>query len=119
MKAYVVSDANCDAVVDYVVFAETRGKAIRHALDYCDGAFDDYTWTEMRALRRPQLDKYYRGKSEMDWNDMADRVAMVRDANFRCSEEVDVTPEKCEQCDADPWCGRYESMTDGAAAVNG
>lgn len=113
MKAYSVSDANGDTGVEYVIFAETRGKAIAYALNNCDGTFDYYGWLEMRALRKPQLDRCYRGRSEMDWNDMDDREAMVRYAGFRCSYEVTVSQEDCEvDCPAHEWCGRYESMVD-------
>lgn len=66
MKAYSVSDANGDTGFAYIVFAETRGKAIRYALGHCDGAFDWYEWTDMRALREPALDQFYRGKPMMD-----------------------------------------------------
>lgn len=111
MKAYSVSDENAYVVYSYVVFAETRGKAIRHALDYCDNAFDNSTWTDMRALRKPQLDRFYRGKAEMDWCDMEDRVAMVRYAGFQCSDEVIVSSDECEQCAAHEWCDRYERNT--------
>ena len=108
MKAYSVSDINGNTGYSYVVFAETRGKAIRHALDHCDGTFDYYAWTEMRAIRKPALDKFYRGKAEMDWSDMEDRVAMVRYAGFQCSDEYDVTSDECEQCAAHEWCDRYD-----------
>lgn len=111
MKAYSVSDRNGDVGYSYIVFAETRAKAIRYALDHCDGCFDYYQWTEMRALRKPTLDKYYNGRLEMDWCNMDDRVAMVKDANFECSGEVDVTIDECKLCPAHEWCERYESLT--------
>lgn len=111
MKAYSVSDVNCNTGYSYVVFAETRGKAIRHALDYCDCAFEYYTWTEMRAIRKPALDRFYRGKREMDWEDMEDRVAMVRYAGFYCSDEVLVGSDECVQCPAHEWCDRYDGMS--------
>ena len=110
MKAWNVSDSNGDLGVNYIIFAETRGKAIRHALDYCDGAFDAFRWTEMRALRVPALDSFYRGKPEMDWCDMDDRVAMVRYAGFFCSDEVTVTTDECKHCPAHFWCDRYDGM---------
>lgn len=110
MKAYEVCDANCDVGFSYVIFAETRGKAIRYALDHSDGAYDWYSFTEMRALRRPALDKYYRGEPMMDWDDDNDRVAMVREAGFRCSYEIDVDEDECLRCAAHEWCDRYESM---------
>ena len=110
MKAYSVSDRNGDVGFDYVVFAETRGKAIRYALAHCDGAFDWYEFTEMRALRKPQLDKCYRGEPEMDWNNDEDRIAMVRDADFRCSDDWWGSLADCEKCPAHEWCGKYESL---------
>lgn len=112
MKAYTVSDANGDVGIDYIIFAESRSKAIYYALHNCDGAFDWYEWTEMRALRRPDLDKYYKGKPMMDWNDMDDRVAMVKEAGFECSSEVIVFASECEECPAHEWCARYERMVD-------
>lgn len=112
LKAYSVSDKNGDVGIWYVIFATTRGKAIRYALDHCDGAFDWYAFTEMRALRKPALDRFFRGETAMDWCDMRDRVAMVRYAGFRCSDEVLVTSLECAECPAHEWCERYESMTD-------
>lgn len=110
MKAYSVSDAYGNVGIAYVIFAETRGKAIRYALDHCDGEFDWYEWTEMRALREPALDQFYRGMPMMDWCNMDDRVAMVRYAGFHCSEEVMVTVDKCQHCPAHFWCDRFDRM---------
>ena len=110
MKAYQVSDINSYYDYSYVVFAETRGKAIRYALDHCDMRFDCSEWTDMRATRRPQLDGFYHGEPEMDWCDMEDRVALVRHAGFMCSDEVIVTSDECEQCAAHEWCMRYDRM---------
>ena len=110
MKAWSVSDRNGDTGIDYVIFAETRGKAIRYALDHCDGAFDWYTWTEMRALRKPALDRFYKGRPAMDWCDLDDRVAMVRYAGFRCSDEVLVMSDECLACPAHFWCDRFDGM---------
>ena len=110
MKAYAVTDKNCDGYT-YIVYAETRGKAIRYALDHCDGAFDDYEWTEIWATRRPSLDKYYHGRRELDWMDMGDRTIMVREAGFYCDYDTDVTGE-CADCPAHKYCQRYERMTE-------
>ena len=110
MKAYEVSDRNCDVGCAFIVFAETRGKAISSVDD--DDVFGDYSFIEMRAIRKPSLDKYYNGRKQMDWYDMDDRVAMVRDGNFRCSDEYDVPLEECEACPAHEWCEQYEGMKD-------
>lgn len=114
LKAYSVSDANGDTGFEYIIFAESRGKAIYYALHNCDGAFDWYGWTEMSAIRRPALDKYYRGETQMDWDNMNDRVAMVKDAGFRCYYEIDVTLSECEECPAHQWCDRYEGLREEA-----
>ena len=113
MKAWGVTDGNCNTGVTYIIFAETRGKAIRYALDHCDGAFDWYEWTEMRALREPKLDKYYRGKPEMEWDCAEDRIAMVKDAGFYCTYEFSDDDLGCETCPAREWCSRHENMMEG------
>lgn len=117
-KAYSVSDSNGNVGFVYIIFAETRAKAIHYALNNCDGTFDWYQWTEMRALRVPSLDKYYKGKPEMEWDDMDDRVAMVKEAGFYCSYEIDVTLSECEECPAHQWCDRYERIREIGACNN-
>lgn len=54
LKAYMVEDKNCEAGM--VIFAESSGKAKSEAL-YKDG-FEDYEYTELRAKRMKQFDKY-------------------------------------------------------------
>lgn len=102
MKAYIVTDKN-ECVYSTVVFAETRGKAITLAQN--TDACEDLPFTQIRALRAPQLDKYYRGKCEMDWCNADDRIAMCKYAGFRCSDEV-WEPE-CVECPAKEYCERY------------
>ncbi len=109
MKAWNVTDRNCDGYC-YIIYAETRGKAIQTALHYTDGAFDDYTFTEIWATRAPALDKYYHGKSVLEWCDDDDRVIMVREAGFYCSYEMLDSDCDCENCPAKEWCDRYERM---------
>ena len=111
MKAFCVTEKSgaCDSAL--IVFAETRGQAIRYALDYT-GVFDWSRWVDMRANRVPKLDAFYKGKPEMDWYDEKERTAMVRYAGMRCSDEVDVTLDKCRACAAHEWCARYEWMTE-------
>lgn len=109
MKAWSVTDED-EYMFSTIVFAETRGKArvIAQRTDACE----DVDFTRIRAIREPQLDKYYRGLPEMDWSDEDDRIAMVRDGGFSCSYEVDVTLKDCEECPAHEWCERYERMAD-------
>lgn len=112
IKAYCVKDENAYEDGAFIIFAETRGKAIQYALHHTDGAFDWSEWTDMRALREKQLDKYYKGKPMMDWSDPEDRIAMVKDAGFSCSEDYDVIEDECQECPAHEWCSRWESMHD-------
>lgn len=103
LKAYCVTDTAA-YLFSTVVFAKNRGEARMLALrtDACEDA--DYI--KIRAVRRPELDQYYHGNFEMDWNDAGDRVALVRYGNFSCSYEID-DPE-CDICPAKQWCDRYE-----------
>ena len=107
MKAWIAQE-----MIEYssstVVFAETRGKARAEAMktDSCE----DVPFTDIWIRRAPQMDKYYRGMTEMDWLDENDRIAMVKDAGFSCSYEYDFADLDCETCPAKEWCDRYESI---------
>lgn len=109
MKAWSVTDDE-EYLYTTIVFAETRGQArvIARSTDACE----DVDFIHIRALRRPQLDKYYRGEPEMDWNNDEDRIAMVKDGMY-CSYEVDLLPGECMACPAHKWCERYEDMVEG------
>lgn len=110
MKAYIVRDEKCYEDYCTVVFAETRGKARQAALrtDACE----DAEFTDIRAIRVPELDAYYRGEEEMDWEDKNDRIGMVRYADMRCSSEMNFNECGCEDCPAKEFCSRYDSMED-------
>ena len=99
MKAYSVRDKNSD--YSTVVFAESVNKAKVIALhtDACEGSY----YTDIRAERIPDLDKYYRGKIEMDWYDDDDKIAMVKDGKFYCFED-----SECPNCPAKEYCDRCE-----------
>ena len=109
MKAYTVTDKR-EYMYSTVVFAETRGKAI--ALAMHTDACEDCEFTDILARRIPALDKYYRGRNEMDWFDAQDRIAMVRDGNYSCSYEVDVELKDCKECPAHECCERYERIAE-------
>lgn len=108
MKAYIVRDEKREEDYCTVVFGDTRGKAIQTALwtDACEGG----EFTDIRAIRVPELDSYYRGVREMDWNNENDRFGMVRYAGMRCSDEVISSECGCESCLAKEVCSRYEDM---------
>ena len=102
MKAYIVTD-KYECEYSTVVFAETRGKAI--ALAKHTDACEDVPFTRISARRCQQLDKYYRGKYEMDWGNSDDRIAMCKYAGFFCSFEID-EPD-CDACPSKEYCERY------------
>lgn len=104
MKAWSVTD------VDYsyceIVFAETRGQAKAIALG--TEMFEDTDYVYLKARRRPKLDRYYKGRSVMDWENMDDRVIMVKEDHMYCSDDWDVPEEECEICKAKEWCAQYD-----------
>ena len=103
MKAYSVRDK--DSFYSAVVFAESVGKAKAIAI-HTDACEDSY-YTDIRAIRIPALDKYYCGKTEMDWYDDNDRIALVKEVGFSCSPEY-WEPEDCERCPAKQYCDYCE-----------
>lgn len=109
MKAYTVTDRNGDEGYCIAVFAETRGKALSYAAR--DDKLCDYGYTGLRASRCPSLDKYYtEGKKEMDWLDDADRIAMVKDANFTCGSEWGCIDGR--DCPAYDFCDYGQGLTE-------
>ena len=107
MKAFAINEKGNESYT-HVVFADTRTEAIRYAMENCGGDFADVAYTDMRAHMEPKLDAFENGRREMDWNNMEDRVAMVREAGFTCGREIGIKLERCEsQCAAYEWCSRY------------
>lgn len=106
MKAWFVSEKDADCAT--VVFAETRGKA--RALAMHTDACEDAQFTDIEVYRRPHMDKYYReGKTEMDWENPKDRIALVKECGFRCEY---VEPFWCDTCSAKQYCSLYEEYED-------
>lgn len=110
MKAWKVEDR--ERYDDYctIVFAETREQA--RVLAMRTDACEDARYTDIRAVRVPDLDQFYRGLPEMDWYNGEDRKAMVRYADMCCSYEVDTSKEECSACTAHEWCLRFEDEED-------
>lgn len=113
MKAYHISDYGGYCEYSKIVFAETAGKAKAYAAG-SDG-FEDFSFTEMRAIRVPELDELYRGNVEMDWDNAGDRMAMVKLAGFRCSDDCDCEGKSCPAYD---FCGRAEEEAAEAEEEN-
>lgn len=105
-KCYVVEDKEG---AKEIVFAESAGKAKSIAKD-ADQFYDSYAYgglwtTELRAYRLPAGDSHYRGRVFMDWYNRDDRIFMVKELNFACSEEYDL---ECGDCPALGICRRTE-----------
>ena len=117
MKAYIVRDY-LESIYSTVVFAESRGQARKLALstDTCEYL----EFTRIQAVRIPQLDKYYRGKSEMDWYNKEDRIAMVSEAGFSCGSLFDeMVLGNCTICCASEYCEAYQDyLKDGEERFN-
>lgn len=109
MKAWVVSiKDNFEATV---VFAETRGRAKSLALS--TDACEDAEFCDIEIRRLPKMDKYYKkGKTEMSWDNQQDRLALVKECNFRCEY---AEPDICEACLAREYCSAYEEYIDESA----
>lgn len=98
MKAWIVNEKY--EAASAVVFAETRGKAKSAALntDCCE----DANFCDIEVSRAPEMDKYYaEGKTEMDWLDPKDRIALVKECGFHCEDPI---AERCEFCPAKEFC---------------
>ena len=113
MKAYEVRDRYGYCEYSVIVFAETPGKAKNLALGTDEFPYGDWDFIELRATREPTLDNSYRGSSYMDWENMDDRVAMVKEAGYQCIPDY-AELEICEKCPAKDWCGQYEVMQEEA-----
>ena len=111
MKAYKVYDRNAYSEFVVIAFAETRGKAIVNALGTDEFPYGDWDYTEMRAKRCPELDKYYRGAYRMDWDDPGDRLAMIKEAGFYCDEDS-FDPDECEKCAGKEYCSQYDEYVE-------
>lgn len=107
MKAYVVSDRQGYAEYTVIVFAESRGKAVVATLGTDEFPSEDWSYTELRAIRKPEFDKHYKGNYRMDWDNPEDRLAMVRDGGYYCNEDA-FEPDDCVKCNGKDYCSRYE-----------
>lgn len=104
MKAYRVQDEESCENYSTVVFAETRSKAKTEAMT--TDACEDARYIDIRVTRIPELDKEYRGHTEMDWEDAQDRIALVK-CGWSCHPDY-WDPADCERCPAADWCDLYK-----------
>ena len=100
MKAWLVRERN--EFLATVVVAETRGKAKSTAL--ATDACCDCNFCDIEIHRVYDMDKYYKpGKTEMDWYDPIDRIALVKECGFTCDYDYRSAAE-CQGCSARELC---------------
>lgn len=95
-----------------VIFAETAGKA-RYIAIKSDTLGEDNEFKDIYVRRIPALDRFYRGRKEMDWFDPDDRLAMVKEAGYRCDDDG-FDPEDCQRCSAQEYCMKWQEYLEEA-----
>lgn len=105
MKAYKAWDNGAVELYSTVVFAESakEAKKIAFTTDVCENA----EYIDVRVLRLPEMDKHYRGRSEINWDDEEGRRALV-ELGWRCFE----TSWECDTCKCRDICLTWESEFD-------
>lgn len=88
-----------------VIFAETAGKA-RYIAVKSDTLGEDMEFKDIDVRRIPALDRCYKGRSEMDWFDPEDRLAMVKEADYVCDKDG-FDPDECARCSAQKYCSMW------------
>ena len=110
MKCYVVEDPNAYEFGLTTVFAETASKA-RYAASLnpeMEGNSRD-EFLHYLVHRLPQGDRFYKqGKGGLDWDAPEERLVMVQELGWYCSDEFTVDELGCETCIAREFCGRWE-----------
>lgn len=95
-----------------IVFATTAGKAKTIALSISEDNLDDSNFCDLEAHRAPALDKYYKsGKTHMDWCEPNDRLVLVKEYNYYCSDEC-FSVKECYKCIANKYCQRYKDYVE-------
>lgn len=109
MKAYCATN---DEGWGFIVYAETTNKAKSYLVNSNDfNEYGEFAYTDIRVRREPKMDKYYRGKAELDWDNAEDRIALVKELGWYCVDET-FAFSNCETCPAKEFCDRYEEWLD-------
>ena len=88
MNAYIAWDTE-SITYKTIVYAENLEEAKKISISTENLKKSDYI--NIIVKRFPEMDKHYRGISEIDWNDMKDREILVRlgwkcyDASYECN----------------------------------
>lgn len=115
MKAWLVREKGEYCAT--VVFAETRGKAkvLASQTEACDGV----NFLDIEVRRMKEADKYYQdGKTELDWFNDSDRIALVKECGFTCDWDA-IEMEECVDCAAKGYCDQYKDLMQEARVDNG
>lgn len=110
IKAYKCTEAYMG--YSTIIFAETAGKA-RYIATKSDALGEDNEFKDIYVRRIPALDRFYRGRKEMDWFDPDDRLAMVKEAGYQCDDDGFYL-ENCQRCSAHEYCSRWEEYLEEA-----
>lgn len=115
MKAWLVREKGRYCAT--VVFAETRGKA--KVLASQTEAFDGVDFLDIEVRRMKEADKYYQdGKTELDWFNDSDRIALVKECGFTCDWDV-IEMKECVDCAAKEYCDQYKDLMQETRVDNG
>lgn len=104
MKAWLYQSYDGES---HVVFAETRNKARAYINDQDYADVDDYI--DISVRRWKEADKFYDGKSEMDWCNPRHRHFLC-EHGWVCINEVG---DDCSVCSANEVCDKYLNMMCG------
>lgn len=115
MKAWLVREKGEYCAT--VVFAETRGKAkvLASQTEACDGV----NFLDIEVSRMKEADKYYQdGKTELDWFNDSDRIALVKECGFTCDWDI-IEMKECVDCAAKEYCDQYKDLMQETRVDNG
>lgn len=100
MKAYECWDGYDQYAV---IYAKTAGKARADSLFI----IEDADFTDISVKRVPELDEFYNGDYEADWDDMRVRRVLVQ-RGWNCGELANLA--MCEKCDVHEDCMIWEDV---------
>ena len=70
----------------------------------------DARFCDIEVSRMPQADQYYKdGKWELDWENPADRIVLVKECGFTCDYDY-FDHEDCAVCPAKEYCDQYQDF---------
>lgn len=107
MKCYKVSENNSGYAM--VLFAESASKARYVAFCYHDEHFEDFI-KSVTVSRVKAGDQEFRNHTVMDWMDGKDRLFLVKELDWSCTDDTDLD---CGECVAKCYCPRMDAQIHG------